>query len=196
MLAALQVTAKDERSSGYDVGFRGIWTEDVGSFPTAWPVIGPFDNSGEGLPGYDAVYPPEREIRLEATYPGKRGEAVGWHRAETHADGYLNLLSAISEYEDAVAYCLTSVYSPTEVLRAVMLGSDDGGKLFMNGEMVWGEAASRSAERDQNEPRAYFRRGWNTILFKVLQIGGEWGIYLRVEDPKHELKYSPVPGEG
>jgi len=189
----LQVMGKNERASGYDIGFRGIWMEDVGYPPIVWSVIGPFDNTGEDLPGYDAIYPPEKEINLEATYAGKRGEPVRWHQAKAQPNGYLNLLSAFSEFKDAVAYCLTFVYSPSDGPRQVMLGSDDGGKLFVNGEMVWGEPVARAAEPDQNEPRAYFRRGWNTILFKVLQTGGEWGIYLRVDDPKHELKYSPVP---
>jgi len=188
----LQVVGKNERSSGYEVGFRAISTDDVGYPPTAWSVIGPFDNAGEDLPGYDAAYPPEKELDLSAAYPGKRGESVRWRQVEAQPNGYLNLLSLFSEPKDAVAYCLTYVYSPTDGPRTVELGSDDGGKLFVNGEFVWGEAVSRAAERGQNEPRAHFHRGWNIVLFKLLQTRGEWGLYLRVDDPNHELKYSPV----
>jgi hypothetical protein len=98
-----------------------------------------------------------------------------------------------SERKDAVAYCLTYVHCPDDGPRTVLLGSDDGGKLFVNGRLVWAEAKARSAVRDENAPRAEFHRGWNTVLFKVLQASGSWGLYLRVHDPKQELSCSPVP---
>jgi len=40
-----------------------------------WKVIGPFDNTGGK--GFDAVYPPENEIRLDAEYQGKKGMSAG-----------------------------------------------------------------------------------------------------------------------
>ena len=40
-----------------------------------WKVVGPFDNTGGA--GLEAVYPPEQEVNLNATYPGKLDE-VRW----------------------------------------------------------------------------------------------------------------------
>jgi len=192
----LQVVGKQAQSSGYSVGLRAFSVEDVGYHPPSWQVIGPFDSGGEQMPGYDTAYPPEREINLAATYQGKRGEPVRWRQVEVQPNGYLNLLELYSEPKEAVAYGLIWVYSPNDGPRAVMLGSDDGGKLLVNGEMVWGEATARAAIPGQNEPRANLRQGWNTMLFKIVQVRGEWGFYLRLDDPKHELRYSPLPPQG
>jgi len=184
----------NERSKGYGIGLRAIRMERVGHPPESWWVVGPFDNTGEDRPGYDAVYPPEREIKLGAAYPGKGGQPVRWQRAAATRDGYLDLVPLFSEKKDAAAYCLTYAYSPSEGPRTVILGCDDGGKLFVNGQLVWGENVARSAERQQNQPTAQLRRGWNEILFKVTQTGGAWGIYFRFYDPKREMRYSTAPG--
>ena len=44
-----------------------------------WKVVGPFDNTGGA--GLEAVYPPEQEVNLNATFPGKLGE-VRWQEAK------------------------------------------------------------------------------------------------------------------
>jgi hypothetical protein len=180
----------NEVSKGYNIGLWAIRLERVGRPPESWWVIGPFDNTGEEMPGFDAVYPPEREIALDASYPGKGGQPVRWQRAMTGPDGYLDLAPLFSERKDAVAYCLTYVHSPAEEPRTVLFGSDDGGKLIVNRQFIWGDPRARSAERDQNGARVYLRQGWNEILFKVTQTGGAWGIYFRIYDPKRELRYS------
>src|SRR5437667_455342 len=41
-----------------------------------WHYIGPFDNTGQK--GFDAVYPPEKEINLAQKYLGKGGEQAVW----------------------------------------------------------------------------------------------------------------------
>ncbi|UCH34430.1 MAG: hypothetical protein JSV65_18190 [Armatimonadota bacterium] len=183
---------RNERATGYGIGLRALWTDDVGYPPQAWSVIGPFDNTGDDMPGYDAAYPPEREIRLDAVYQGKRGERVRWRRVQAEANGYLDLLSAFAE-RDAVAYCLTYVNVPDDGMRTVLLGTGDGGKLWVNGELVWGEAIGRSPQRDEDKPRAHFRQGWNWMLVKVTRAHGAWGVYLRLYDPEGELGWSPTP---
>ena len=188
----LVATGKDELSTGYHIGLRAADIKRVGHSPESWWVIGPFDNPGEGFPAYDVEYPPEKELHLEATYPGKAGQPVRWRRVRTQPDGYLDLIPLFSERRDAVAYCLTYVYCLEDGRHTVLLGSDDCGKLFVNGRLVWGEAVGHSARRDQNGPRAEFHRGWNVVLFKVLQVSGGWGVYFRIYDPKHEVKYSLV----
>ena len=40
-----------------------------------WYYAGPFDNADNA--GFDAAYPPEKEVDLKATYTGKGGRKVG-----------------------------------------------------------------------------------------------------------------------
>src|SRR5262245_59055587 len=46
------------------------------TFEGKWHYIGPFDNVEKT--GFDAVYPPEKEIDLKKTYKGKGNEEVAW----------------------------------------------------------------------------------------------------------------------
>jgi len=188
----LVATGKKEASTGYQIGLRAADIKRVGYSPENWWVIGPFDNTGEGFPAYDVEYPPEKELTLGAAYPGKGGQPVAWRQVRALPDGYLDLVPLFSERQHTVAYCLTYVYCPTDGPRTVLLGSDDCGKLFVNGRLVWGEAIGHSARRDQNGPRAEFHQGWNAVLLKVLQASGSWGAYFRVYDPQNGLKYSLV----
>jgi hypothetical protein len=73
------------------------------------------------------------------------------------------------------------------------LGSDDGGKLWINDEFVWGENIPRAAQRDEDSPMAFLRAGWNKILVKITQTGGAWGLYFRIYDPDNSLRYSMRP---
>src|SRR4051812_44159655 len=50
------------------------------AWPAKWYLIGPFDNpNGQGL---SKEYPPEKEIKLDAKYPGKKGEQAEWRPFE------------------------------------------------------------------------------------------------------------------
>jgi len=189
----LVAESKNGEASGYHIGLRAARIQRIGYFPATLSAIGPFDNTGEGLPGYDRAYPPEREIDLDAVYPGKGGQPVKWQQVSIGTDGYLDLMPFFSERKETVAYCLAYVYSAADATETILLGSDDGGKLFVNGECVWGEATNRSAVRDQNVLRVRFRSGWNEVLMKVLQGTGQWGVYLRVYNPKGEVTYSATP---
>jgi hypothetical protein len=188
----LVAVGKNERSTGYSIGLRELWTDDVGYPPPAISVIGPFDNTGDNMPGYDVAYPPEVEIKLDAAYEGKRGEKVRWREVKTEPNGYLDLLSVFSE-RDAAAYCLAYVEVPQDGPQELLFGSGDGGKVWVNGQFVWGEPRGRSPERDENHLRADFHRGWNQILVKVLRAHGAWGIYLRLYDPEGKFKWSATP---
>src|SRR5438034_8794771 len=53
-----------------------------------WQYLGPFDNA-DGK-GFDAVYPPEKEIDLKKTYPGKDGDPIGWKEFTNFRIGAVN----------------------------------------------------------------------------------------------------------
>ncbi|MBI4558741.1 MAG: hypothetical protein HY706_14260 [Candidatus Hydrogenedentes bacterium] len=184
---------KNAAATGYEIGLRAAQFVRVGYPPEKMWIIGPFDNTGDDLPGFDAVYPPEQHINLDAVYEGKGGQPVRWSTVAVAPNGYLDLMPGFSEKKEVVAYCFFYLHSPTEGPRDLLLGSDDGGKLFVNGQMAWGEAARRSAVRDQNVLRVHLRQGWNEVLIKVLQASGQWGLYFRAYDPPHQIRYSLAP---
>jgi len=189
----LRVVGKNPQSKGYAVGLTAVDIERIGWPPREWNVILPFDNTGDDQPGYSEVYPPERETRLEATCAGKGGVPVRWQVARASEDGYLDLLPLVSDSRNNVGYALVYVHCPAAGLRSILLGSDDGGKLWINDEFVWGENIPRAAQRDEDSPMAFLRAGWNKILVKITQTGGAWGLYFRIYDPDNSLRYSMRP---
>ena len=189
----LRVVGQNPRSTGCAVGITAVGVEPVGWWPAEWNVILPFDNTGANQPGWSAVYPPEQEVNFDAAYEGKGGLPVRWQTVRPRDNGYLDFLPLVSDVRDSVAYALIYVHCPTAGPRSIYLGSDDGGKLWVNDEFVWGENAGRAAERGDDRPMAVFRAGWNKILVKVTQTRGEWGFYFRIYDPENTLRYALRP---
>jgi len=65
------------------------------------------------------------------------------------------------------------------------------------GTLDTGEDAGTPPQPDQDRIPIKLRSGWNTLLVKVCQEGGQWGLYLRVADtdgkPIHGLWTSLKP---
>ena len=188
-----KVVGKNIKSSDYEVGFTKVGVVKVGWWPQEWNVILPFNNNGEGQPGYNKVYPPEKGINIDATYKGKDGIPVHWQIVKTGQHGKLNFIPLVSDIRNEVAYALVFVKCPSNGIKSIRLGTDDGGKLWINNKFVWGENISRSATRDEDHPMAYFHKGWNKILLKITQTKAGWAFYFRIYDPMHQLKYSLKP---
>jgi hypothetical protein len=54
----------------------------------------------------------------------------------------------------------------------------------VNGELVKEVLALRGARRDQDTCIAQLRKGRNLLLVEVANGGGDWGLFLRLEDDK------------
>ena len=133
-----------------------------------WQVIGPFDNRGEK--GYDAVYPPEREIRLAATYPGKQGP-VTWKEWTTHDEsGLVDLDKVLEELKGVVAYAASEFISPQRREVQFRLASFSAVKVWLNGKLVdQHKVYHNGSQFDQYISRAVLEPGKNRILLKICQ---------------------------
>ena len=160
-------------------------------FIRSWKVIGIF-NYGTGLSN---PYPPEKEFEFNKGYLGKGGK-VKWKTENISASGYLNLISImgkrfrdISPRAKGIAYAYTEVTSPDNREVKLTLGSNDGAKMWINGEVVYNVHAGRNAVADQDNLIVKFKKGKNKILVKIENLGASWGLYVRVVDTKKELKF-------
>ena len=62
----------------------------------------------------------------------------------------------------------------------LLLGSDDGFAIWLNGEQVGaGLEIGRAVLVDSDRFPVRLRKGPNLLLVKVTQIGGEWGFCVR-----------------
>jgi hypothetical protein len=70
----------------------------------------------------------------------------------------------------------------------ITLGSNDGAKMWINNAVVYNKHAARNAVADHEILSINLKKGKNTILVKIENIGANWGLYIRLIDPKNELK--------
>ncbi|HTY09566.1 MAG TPA: glycoside hydrolase family 172 protein [Bacteroidota bacterium] len=191
---ALEFTlkGKDPASTGYAVGLDAFVMKPYRSYVPAWYVCGPFPNPQDSLHGrigIDVVYPPEQEIDLKKKYRGANGQEVRWRLTKCGKNGLLDL-STFHPSDLTVGYALTYVYSPRAQTLPLLIGSDDGVKVTLNGEPIYRFIKNRPAIPDQDTVIALFEKGWNTLLLKVENNLGGFGCFARIADPEDAVLYS------
>jgi len=173
--------------------------EDMGRHPNVtslfglvhqYSVIGPFSN--ERWLGHARAYPPEQKIDLNATYDGMAGP-VRWQQVTVpDGQGYLDFPQIMKPKDWTVAYALCYVHSNTRQQAQIRTGTNDAIKLWFNGRLLldYQTATGRWAIIDDDITPVTLPAGWSTILVKVAQTTGNWGMYLRITD----LRGAPLPG--
>ncbi|MCR4409595.1 MAG: DUF2961 domain-containing protein [Candidatus Saccharicenans sp.] len=188
----LEVAGKDVRSTASDLAIVGVNLIPARqNFALDWYLIGPFD--APDMNNLTTVYPPEQDIKLNRSYQGKGGLPVAWKQVKAPASGYVALSQLVQPNEQAIAYGLTYLYSPEDREVVLLLGSDDGVRLWVNDNLVHTNPSYRGAYPDQDRVKVRLQAGWNKVLIKVLQGAGGWGYYLRIPDPKGEYRWSARP---
>jgi hypothetical protein len=155
----------------------------AGGLPTLegkWYYLGPFDN--EGGAGFDAVYPPEKEIDLKKSYPTLDGD-VGWKEFKDFRVGSINDLKFFKHNDDACVYVYQEIEAADAVELPISIGSDDGIKLWLNGKKLIEDNVIRAAAPDQDHTTLKLKAGKNQLLIKIVQAAGEWAFYIRPELP-------------
>ncbi len=160
------------------------------NFLRNWLVIGPFPNPEDQ--GLDTVFPPEREFKPDATYKGKGDQDVKWQQATAGADGLLDFAELWADNENAVAYAAATIVSPTAQQLSVLLGSDDGVKVWVNGQLVHANPVRRPLTVDEDRFDIELKAGANRLLVKVEQGAVDWSLCLRVHDPEDTIAYEPA----
>jgi hypothetical protein len=165
-----------------------------------WIIINPFDNTDNI--GFDAAYPPEMEIDFDKFYAGK-GRIVRWgkvgedlwddRRFDINADlAYVHFDSFERtgiEYSwnnlnlRSVAYLLTHVQCPEHKTAQLKIGSIDGVKVWVNGELKFSNDITRGSSPDQDAFPVQFSKGTNTVMLKLTSKSrNPFGFYFRIAD--------------
>ena len=124
-----------------------------------WHIVGPFDNVADDQ-GIDKVFPPEKGVDLKATYDGKAGK-VSWRTVKPDAKGYVDLRAFFApQSEDIVSYLYREIESPVDQDATILLGNDDGCKVWINDKLVYtnrdhnaAHAGTGSGQRQTDEGR-------------------------------------------
>ncbi|MBI2434820.1 MAG: hypothetical protein HYV26_18345, partial [Candidatus Hydrogenedentes bacterium] len=140
-------------------------------------------------PGFERVYPPEAEQAAGALFETVDGPS-GWHAAEAGLSGLLPLYELFSTTDGVVAYARCTITAPADGEVRLGLGSNDGARLWVNGELVYSEHGPRGGSPRDEEIVVPLRSGPNTVLAKVENLGQNWKLYLSIHDPARVYQFS------
>jgi alpha-mannosidase len=123
-------------------------------------------------------------IREATTRPSENAlEAkLRWRRMSS-PDAVIDFLRDapfLSRHSECCAYCHVYVHVPTARQVSLLLGSDDGIAVWVNGQRVFLYEAKRACVLDQNVVPVELLAGYNSILVKVTQYGGAWAFAFRM----------------
>lgn len=152
-----------------------------------WKLLGPFADVGGK--GFDAVYPPEDELRFDAEYQGNKGP-VRWKDFVCSDDyGTVDLNKGLMEVKEVVGYAVTEFDAERDAEVELRFTSDNALKIWVNGVLTASyKIYHGGSQPDQYVNRVALRRGRNVILVKVGQNeltqdwARGWNFHLRVVD--------------
>lgn len=153
-----------------------------------WYMIGPWENYGRD--DFSMIHPPEISIDFDAVYTdGQIGQGIV--ETDSHPlkmigpkvqlDGILRWQFMQSESmhntvpvttNNSTYYAYTELYFDEPTTMLVAIGTDDNGRVWINGKDVWQDRGSSWYNIDEHLTSFGFRQGWNTVLIRLENAGG------------------------
>ena len=155
--------------AAHKLGFVNHWMI-AGPFP--WSMANAFNVINVNEPNVD----PKAMYRLD-------NKDMAWQAHETGDAGGVVNLSAVCPGDHVCAYAYTQISVPAEADAVVRTGSDDGIKVWVNGQAVIEQNVDRPCDVDQDQGAVKLNAGVNTILVECTQNGGGWNFRLRLTTP-------------
>lgn len=139
----------------------------------AWMLSGPYTQEGKsGAELFDVALAPEK--------PAAQAE---WRFVGVPADAKtpgLVELNVILGGNERAAYLRTEILSPKAQEAMLALGSDDGLKVWVNGQQVLAKNVVRPYRAGEDKVKISLKQGTNALLLKIIQGGGEWSAAARL----------------
>ena len=158
----------------FDVSNEGVVRE--------WVVLGPF--AGERVDG--------RRMGLETDFlmneahtvliPGMVIEGIEAIKVQSSETGMVDLVKALGQVENTIAYAFTHLYSSDVREAGVFIGTDDWAKVWLNGELVFDRYADMGRAFHLRDEHMVWtlKSGINKVLFKLDQDTGPWAFGLEI----------------
>ncbi|MDE0916558.1 MAG: PSD1 and planctomycete cytochrome C domain-containing protein, partial [Planctomycetota bacterium] len=136
-----------------------------------WHSVGPFGQS-DGQKSLSENYGPETSVNLNAAV----GETqLNWVDRPEYADGKVHMLANTS----GSTYLYREIHALTPRALRVGVGSDDGIRIWLNGDLVHDNPAARGVALDQDTLELPLQQGRNELILKVANYGGAAGFAFR-----------------
>jgi hypothetical protein len=170
--AALTAIIKSTKNDGLRKRAQGVINEmdKNRGFIRSWLGSGPYTRGD----AFKTAFPPEKPDAKDVAWkPLTRG--VG--------PQIIDLEQAIGRGSNRAAYMKTYVFSPEDQDVQLQIGSDDGVKVWLGDKLVHANNAARACSPNQDRAKARLAKGWNPLLVKIAQQGGQWAFCVRIVKP-------------
>ncbi|HUT28713.1 MAG TPA: hypothetical protein VMX13_02890 [Sedimentisphaerales bacterium] len=158
-----------------------------GEFMLKWLLLEPIRIEGKG----DTAIPSEKIQRDEfatdqidvSNFQAKvnvSGEEHEWWVLENEY-GIIDLTGEFGEWS-LITYAWAQIEMSEERQVVLGIGSDDGVKVWLNGELVHENWVCRGVCVDNDRVSVTFKKGTNQLVLKVQNHGGPWGFCCRLLD--------------
>ena len=156
---------------------------------TNWYLLGPIEleeSSSEvkHLGGFEndflAKYGGESNPKIEIGQVKTNGNLITTWFEFTSPDSIINLDEVISKRRHVAAYAYKEIYTEEEGTFILSLGTNDGGRLWLNGIEIWDYPGARGVTPDEDLIPVVLKKGKNKILLKVEERGKSWGFCVRL----------------
>lgn len=160
---------------------------DEEGFIRNWLLLAPIPLGDDtGADGID-----KQQLAGEANLKAVEGQKVmvgdkslTW-KAVKAKEYFVDINEALGEPQDqGVAYLVAFVESPGEKKDVkVLMGSNDQGKVYLNGKEILKFSETRVLDRDtETAEKQTLNKGTNVIVFKVINESNNWQACLRFTD--------------
>lgn len=165
--------------------------EPSGDYLKDWLICGPFPAGEQSPTAGEVVHLTAFETDFLAEHGGEAaaapkagdavtagGEQVTWQLIHSDTDKIF-LDDLLSNRDNVLGYAYCEIEMPNAATALCSLGSNDGGRLWINGDLVWDFPSGRQLERDTELVPIFFKQGRNRVLFKIEERGIAWGLVVR-----------------
>jgi len=166
--------------------------EDVERRINTWLVAGTYPCENQAAFEDDAVDPASAIPAAGADAAGKPWRVMDDRLYCRNLDDFVDLYTFFSPVREgspgeatdkAAAYAHTWVWSSEAQEVQVLLGANDGYRMWLNGELLASEYDERRyLERDGESISGRLQAGWNRLLLKIHNGQGIWGFYCKLAD--------------
>ncbi|HEY4263037.1 MAG TPA: protein kinase [Schlesneria sp.] len=136
-------------------------------------------------------HPPEDVVQFvsKSTEASDVGTSVmvNWKNVPLSGQGVVDFGQLVDQRDYVSAYALFPIYSLDDRPAAILLGTDDQARLWLNGELVYESLSSRIARPDEDVIPATLKTGWNSLLIRVANETGKHEAFLRLSDKASDL---------
>lgn len=181
-----------ENTSSKGYGEASYTASDKGAYMQSWLLLGPLpvkEGDSEPVPeeiqeeAFESDVLTQVAVSPEKALPNTKfnGKSLSW-QAYTSPAAIIDLDAVYKHIDYAAGYALAEILADSSYTALLALGSDDGIKVWHNGQLIHKVWMGRGVTMDEDLVSINLVKGSNQLLLKVQDMSQGWGFSARMLD--------------